>query len=98
VFFGELHDNPIAHWLELQVTKDLYTEKGGKLVLGAEMFEADNQVVLDEYLKGIITGKQFETEAKMWQNYATDYKPMVDFAQKTRFLSWQPTFHDATQA
>ena len=32
VFFGELHDNPIAHWLELQVTKDLYTEKGGKLV------------------------------------------------------------------
>ncbi len=48
VFFGELHDNPIAHWLELQVTKDLYTEKGGKLVLGAEMFEADNQVVLDE--------------------------------------------------
>ena len=84
VFFGELHDNPIAHWLELQVTKDLYTEKGGKLVLGAEMFEADNQVVLDEYLKGIITGKQFETEAKMWQNYATDYKPMVDFAQKNK--------------
>jgi uncharacterized iron-regulated protein len=48
------------------------------------MFEADNQVVLDEYLKGIITGKQFETEAKMWQNYATDYKPMVDFAQKNK--------------
>ena len=24
-FFGEFHDNPIAHWLELEVTKDLFT-------------------------------------------------------------------------
>ena len=31
VFFGELHDNPICHWLELQLTKDLNEERGGKL-------------------------------------------------------------------
>ena len=28
VFFGELHDNPIAHWLELEITKSLFATKG----------------------------------------------------------------------
>ena len=55
VLFGELHNNPIAHWLQLELTKELY-EKGGKeLVLGAEMFEADNQMIMDEYLAGLIS-------------------------------------------
>ena len=43
VFFGELHDSPICHWLELELTKDLYSEKKENLVIGAEMFESDNQ-------------------------------------------------------
>ena len=84
VFFGELHDNSLNHWLELQVTKDLFQAKKEKLILGAEMFEADNQTVVDEYLKKIITAKQFETEAKVWQNYQTDYKPLLDFAQNNQ--------------
>ena len=84
VFFGELHDNSLNHWLELQVTKDLFQAKKEKLILGAEMFEADNQTVVDEYLKSLITAKQFETEAKIWQNYQTDYKPLLDFAQENK--------------
>ncbi|MCU0470217.1 MAG: ChaN family lipoprotein [Arcicella sp.] len=84
VFFGELHDNSLNHWLELQVTKDLFQVKKDKLVLGAEMFEADNQTVINEYLKSLITAKQLETEAKVWQNYQTDYKPLLDFAQKNQ--------------
>ena len=47
VLFGESHDNPVAHWLELEVTKDLYEQKKGNLVLGAELFESDNQVILN---------------------------------------------------
>jgi uncharacterized iron-regulated protein len=58
--------------------------KKEKLILGAEMFEADNQTVMDEYLKSLITAKQFETEAKVWQNYQTDYKPLLDFAQQNK--------------
>ena len=84
VFFGELHDNSLNHWLELQVTKDLFQAKKEKLVLGAEMFETDNQTVMDEYMKSLITAKQFETEAKVWQNYQTDYKPLLDFAQQNK--------------
>jgi uncharacterized iron-regulated protein len=89
VLFGEVHNNPICHWLELQVTRELYGIKKDNLILGAEMFEADNQVVLNEYLQGKITDRHFEAEAKLWNNYATDYKPLIDFAitQKLPFLA-----------
>ena len=80
VFFGENHNDPISHWLELQVMKSLY-ENNQQLTLAMEMFEADNQLVLNEYLKGTIEEKHLLSEAKMWDNYATDYKPLVDFAK-----------------
>ncbi len=84
VLFGESHDNPISHWLQLEVTKDLYELKKEKLVLGAEMFESDNQVIMDEYLDSLITQSSFESEARLWPNYKTDYKPLVEFANKNR--------------
>jgi len=84
VFFGELHDNPIAHWLEYEVTNDLFAKFGQKLVQGAEMFETDDQLILSEYLNGLISQKRFEDEAKLWKNYKTDYKPLVEFAVKNK--------------
>ncbi|WP_128545784.1 ChaN family lipoprotein [Larkinella soli] len=84
VLFGELHNNPICHWMELQLAKDLYGEKKDALVLGAEMFEADNQPALSDYLSGRITDKEFPKQARLWANYATDYRPIVDFARQNR--------------
>ena len=81
VLFGELHDNPISHWLQLELTKDLYAQNGKNLVLGAEMFESDNQVIMDEYLSGKISQRNFEDEIRLWPNYKTDYKPLVEFAK-----------------
>lgn len=40
VFFGELHNNPIAHWLQLELSKSLLDKR--KMLMGAEMFERDN--------------------------------------------------------
>lgn len=84
VLFGESHDNPISHWLQLELTTDLFELKNENLVLGAEMFESDNQVILDEYLDSLISQKSFEAEARLWPNYKTDYKPLVEFANKNR--------------
>ncbi len=84
VFFGEIHDDAICHWLELQTAKDLYAAKKSDLLLGAEMFESDNQLILNEYLSGLIKQKNFEDEAKLWPNYSTDYKPLVEFAKKSK--------------
>lgn len=81
VFFGELHNNPIAHWLEFQVAKDLFDAKQQNLVIGAEMFESDNQLIIDEYMNDIIDVKKFEDECRLWPNYSTDYKPILEFAK-----------------
>jgi uncharacterized iron-regulated protein len=81
VFFGELHNSPICHWLEFELTKDLFAEKQNTLILGAEMFESDNQLIMNEYLSGKIRKRNFESEAKLWDNYKTDYKPLVEFAK-----------------
>lgn len=82
VFFGELHDNPIAHWLELELTKDLHAEKSSNLILAAEMFERDNQIIIDEYFSDLIKESSFESESRLWKNYGTDYKPLLAFAKK----------------
>ncbi|WP_375448513.1 ChaN family lipoprotein [uncultured Fibrella sp.] len=81
VLFGELHNNPICHWFELQLAKDLAAQLGPNLVLGAEMFEADNQPALTRYVSGQTSDKEFAKEARLWPNYATDYRPIVDLAR-----------------
>ncbi|MGL2965537.1 ChaN family lipoprotein [Flavobacterium sp. XGLA_31] len=80
VLFGEYHNNAISHWLELELTKDIAAQRN--VVLGAEMLEADNQKQLDSYLKEEITQKQLDSTARLWPNYRTDYKPLVDFAKE----------------
>jgi uncharacterized iron-regulated protein len=82
IFFGELHTNPIAHWLQLEMTQDLFAQKRDALMLGAEMFEADNQLILNEYLEGLYEADKFEAEMRLWSNYQTDYKPLVEFARQ----------------
>jgi len=81
VFFGELHDDPIAHWLELELTKSLFAIKGKDLNLAAEMFETDNQLIINEFFTGLIKESSFESEVRKWNNYATDYKPLLNFAK-----------------
>jgi uncharacterized iron-regulated protein len=81
LLFGEYHDNPIIHWLEYEFTSDLFDLKQKDLVLGAEMFEADNQLVMNEYLDGKISNKTFSKEAKVWPNHKTDYLPLIEFAK-----------------
>lgn len=81
VFFGEKHTNPISHWLQYEVAEDLITEKNHQVIIGAEMFETDNQLLIDEYFNDVITEQRFEAEARMWSNYETDYEPLVDLAK-----------------
>jgi len=83
VLFGEYHDNPITHWLQFVLTSKLASQN---LVLGFEMFESDQQAILDEYLSGNLTEKQFKDSCRLWPNYETDYKPLVDLAKSKNLL------------
>lgn len=83
VLFGEYHDNSLGHWLQLKVTESLGKDR--ILILGAEMFEADNQLSLNQYLKGEIFEEEFIQTVRLWNNYATDYKPLVEYAKENKF-------------
>lgn len=82
VFFGELHNNPIAHWMQLELSKKLLDAKQKRVIFGAEMFETDQQLILNEYISGVIRAKDFESGTRLWPNYTTDYKPLVDLAKE----------------
>ncbi|NVO86641.1 ChaN family lipoprotein [Hymenobacter sp. P5252] len=85
VFFGEQHNDPIAHWLQLQLTKDLLRVKQGQLVLGLEMFERDVQPLVDQYITGELDDETFEAGSRPWPNYGTDYKPLLLLARQQKF-------------
>lgn len=79
ILFGELHNNPISHWLQLELTQDIFNTINEDLVLGAEMFEADDQITINEYLGGHHSFNTFKKEVKVWPNNK-DYQPLVDFS------------------
>lgn len=81
VLIGEHHDNSINHWLEKRITEAIYEKKNGQIILGAEMFERDNQKALNAYLAGKIDAKNLKDSVRLWNNYETDYRPLVDFAK-----------------
>lgn len=84
VFIGEIHNSPVAHWMEYEIIQDLHALHQERLMIGAEMFERDAQLALDEYLKGMISTDYFIRESKAWPNYKTDYADIVEFAKANK--------------
>lgn len=81
VLFGEEHNDSIGHMLELDVLQRMHQQHGDKLALSLEMFETDVQGIMDEYLAGWISEKNFKKESRSWSNYS-DYRPLVQYAQE----------------
>jgi uncharacterized iron-regulated protein len=79
VLLGEQHDDPNTHRLELAVLEGL-ARRRGDVVLSLEMFERDAQAPLDHFRMGHVGEDEFLSGARPWPRYATDYKPLVDFA------------------
>ena len=86
VFLGEFHDDSVAHALQFEIFKAAVERHKGKrpVVLSLEMFERDVQIVLDEYLKGLINEDNFMRSSRPWGNYKTDYRPLVELAKEQR--------------
>ncbi len=78
ICFGELHNNPIAHWLQYEFLVDLFTNEND-LAVGFEMFETDQQPVLDSVMNGQIEAGNLADHTRLWPNYDTDYQPVVKF-------------------
>ena len=82
LLFGEYHNSSICHWLQLELTASLGEKRD--LVLGAEMFETDDQIVVNEYLADFIKLDHLKKEAKVWPNFETDYLPLVEYAKANK--------------
>lgn len=81
VFLGEQHDDPRTHQLQAAVLEGIARRRSGPVVLALEMFERDVQMGLDAYLAGQTPEADFLAAARPWPRYASDYRPMVEFAR-----------------
>lgn len=86
VFLGEQHDDAVAHYLQEKILQLTFEKYGSQrqVVLSMEMFERDVQMVLDEYLSGLITEEKFLSDSRPWVNYKSDYRPLVEFAKTNK--------------
>jgi len=80
LFFGEDHNDSIAHYLQDTLYKALLAQYNN-VTLSMEMFERDCQQVLNEYLAGFITEPNLIKEGRAWKNYK-DYKALVNTAKQ----------------
>ncbi|MCP3924650.1 MAG: ChaN family lipoprotein [Desulfobacterales bacterium] len=84
ILFGESHGNKVAHQLEMKILEHLHKKRTGNIVLSLEMFERDVQVVMNEYLTGLISERHFINSSRAWGNYRRDYRPMIEFSRKNK--------------
>jgi uncharacterized iron-regulated protein len=84
LFFGEDHNDSIGHYLEAELFKRIAEKYPNQAALTLEMFQTDTQPILNEYLSGLISEKNFIKEGRAWPNYK-DYRPLIEYA-KTNHL------------
>lgn len=80
VLYGELHNDSITHVLQQDLAKLLLDRKDSSIILGGEFFEADDQIIINEYLSQLIEYRHLTREAKLWPNFEEDYKPLLDLS------------------
>lgn len=83
LFLGEEHNDSVTHFIEIKMLELMYENYKPQVALSMEMFDRDVQLVMNEYLSGLIREKNFIKDSRAWSNYR-DYKPMIDFALKNK--------------
>lgn len=81
ILFGEIHNQPISHWLSLELIEKIFA-KDSLVQLGMEMFERDQQEVIDEMYAGIFPVSKLKQYTRTWNNYDTDYEPLVQYCHQ----------------
>ena len=84
VLLGEQHDDANTHRLETAILEGL-ARRRVPVTLSLEMFERDVQPSLDTYVAGTSAEDEFLKGARPWPRYATDYRPLVEFAKSQRW-------------
>ena len=86
VLLGEQHDNADHHRWQLQTLAGLYAYRPD-MVIGFEMFPRRLQPVLDRWVEGKLTVREFLTQAEwdtVWSFSPELYLPLFEFARINR--------------
>ncbi len=82
ILVGEVHDMPEHHQLELEVIRTFH-EADAPLVVGLEMFRADSQQSLDEWVKGVMPVDKFlPVYYDNWREAWPLYKDIFSYARE----------------
>jgi uncharacterized iron-regulated protein len=80
LFFGELHNDSIAHVLQIYLLDSLINTYKN-IALSLEELSDDHQVVLNEYLKGFLSEEDFERLTDVWMPSYHSYKPLIQISK-----------------
>ncbi|KZN33216.1 ChaN family lipoprotein [Pseudoalteromonas luteoviolacea] len=83
IFIGEYHSHSASHKLQADLLTALYL-RNKRLVLTMEQFSRDKQQVLDQYLDNEIGEQTLINEGDAWENYRSDYRPLIEFAKSNQ--------------
>jgi uncharacterized iron-regulated protein len=84
IFVGETHDNPASHQLQLEILLALEAQNPGHIALAMEMFTPQQQTVLDRWVAGELSEKEFLKEVAWYNNWKMDfalYQPLLETAR-----------------
>ena len=73
VYIGETHDNPAAHRLELELLRAVAKNYPGGVSLGMEMFNTNQQAVLDQWVNGELNEKEFLKKSDWYGVWGQDF-------------------------
>jgi len=83
IYVGESHDNPASHRLQLILLQGLAARYPGKTALGMEMFSRSQQELLDQWVAGTLSEKEFLRQSKLEESWGYDYyKDLLNFAKE----------------
>ncbi len=81
VVIGEAHRNPGNHLAQMALFRELYA-RAPQLSLSMEQLERDVQPILDDYLADKLGEAPYLEKVRPWNNYASSYRPLVEFAKE----------------
>jgi len=84
VYVGEQHDDYGHHRVQLEVIRSLY-DRGVKISVGMEMFQRPFQPVIDSYMKGEISEREFLKDSEYFDRWSYNYgfyRPIIQFCKE----------------
>jgi uncharacterized iron-regulated protein len=85
VYVGESHDNVRHHRIQLDILRTLADRFPGQVAVGMEMFQRPSQPALDQWTRGELSDKDFES---LWyENWTEDYayyREILEFVRDRR--------------